>query len=98
MEGFTKDLLEKAKEAKQAKEVEEEIKDYFKECLGIQLEDSPQVLEEYLYLEFEDLSYGSEVKFRLQYLYDRKHFLSMGKGDRMLFILSAFVNWRFGKK
>ena len=78
--------------------VKKEIKDYFQNCLNIELEDSPQILENYLYLEFEDASSGSEIKFRLSYPYDKKHFLSMGKKDRILFILSDFISGRFGEE
>lgn len=76
--------------------LKEEIKDFFQKALNIELVDSPQILEKYLYLEFEDQT-GGERKFRISYPIDLPHFIMMEKGDRMLFILTAIVRGAYGQ-
>ena len=76
--------------------LKQEIKEYFKIAIKVELEDSPQILDDYLYLEFED-KIGNEVKFRMDYPLDKKHFMDMQKGDRMLFILTNFMRFYFSE-
>lgn len=76
--------------------LEKEIKEYFKNAMNIELEDSPQILDDYLYIEFDNDSIGG-TKFRISYPLDKKHFLDMNKADRMLFILTAIMRKKFGE-
>ena len=80
------------------RQLELEIKEFFSEVLNIELEDSPQILDTYLYLEFDDYCNGGEIKFRLPYPQGRQHFLEMDIHDKMIFIVFAFMKSRYGNK
>lgn len=62
------------------KRVKEELINDFDEGFDIQFTDSPQILEEYLYLEYRGLN--GDVKLRIPYAKDREHFLNMYTFDR----------------
>lgn len=75
--------------------IKQEIKQYFKVAMKIELEDSPQILDDYLYIEFYNHRMG-DMKFRIPYPVDKEAFLEMNKSDRMLFVLTAIMRVRFG--
>ena len=76
--------------------IKEELKDAFKLAMGIVLIDSPQILEDYLYLEFEDRS-GKEIKLRISYPNSLDAFLRMKKKDRLLFISVCVIRSLVGE-
>ena len=76
--------------------VKKEIREYFKIAMKIELEDSPQILDDYLYIEFDNYAI-SDMKFRIPYPIDKEAFLEMNKADRMLFILTAIMRAKFGE-
>jgi len=78
------------------KQIEKEIYNFFKEALKIELEDSPQILNDYIYFEFEGRD-GGDVKFRLYYPETKELFVEMNKTKRMFFILSCFVRVEHGQ-
>jgi len=73
-----------------------QIRKYFKKTLGIVLEDSPQILNKYLYLEFEDRN-GIEQKIRIPYgKQGLIGFLKMSKKERFLFIMEQIIHYECG--
>ena len=77
--------------------IEKEIKDCFKNDTGIALENSPQILDDYLYIEFDNDLVGA-VKYRIPYPLDKNHFVNMDKAERVLFILTMMVRMEFGEE
>lgn len=77
---------------KNENKVKKEIKDFFKEILFIELDDSPQFLDNYLYLEFWDKN-NIQHKFRIPYPKDKKHFLSWTEYNRSLFIALVILKF-----
>ena len=77
---------------------EEEIKDFIREWFmsqfGIELEDSPQILDNYLYLEFESGNSGTK-KYRL-YFTNRTDFLNLNHSDMKLWILEFIFQMTMG--
>jgi len=69
--------------------VENEITHFFKQNFGIELEDSPQVLDNYLYLEF--WHRGKEIKIRAAYPIDVENFLRMGTYAREHFVMKEVL-------
>lgn len=70
-------------------QVTEEIRYFFYFEFGIELEDSPQILDEYLYLEF--WARGREFKFRIDYYEDLHNFLYLDRYDREYIIMKAIM-------
>jgi len=78
-------------------DVEDLIKFYFDERLGINLEDSPQILEEYVYIEFWDDNRGRDRKFRIPYIkFTQDEFLTFEFEKQIKFILEGIVQKTFG--
>ena len=65
--------------------IKEELTNYLEEGFDIELTDSPQILEEDLYLQYWGLD--CDVKLRIPYAVDRKHFLNMHTFDRHQWII-----------
>lgn len=63
--------------------IQDEIHDYFYEAFDVFLDDSPQILKDYLYLEY--WSRERQHKHRIPYPVDREHFFMMD--------IAARTNW-----
>lgn len=70
-------------------QVTEEIRYFFYFKFDIELEDSPQILDDYLYLEF--WARGREYKIRMRYEKDLKNFLYLDIYDREYIIMEAVM-------
>ena len=75
--------------------LENAIQEYFDIRLGIQLEDSPQINEEYVYLEFEDRQ-GNDRKIRARYTNTFVGFLSAPFDSQIKFLLEKIVQDAYG--
>ena len=75
-------------------EVKEFIHEWFISQFGIELEDSPQILDTYLYLEFESGNYGTR-KYRL-YFMNKTDFLNLSQSDMKLWILESIFQMTMG--
>lgn len=75
--------------------LENAIKEYFDVRLGIMLEDSPQILNEYIYLEFEDRQ-GNNRKIRARYKQTSISFLSASFDSQIRFLLEEIVRDAYG--
>ena len=64
--------------------LELDIKQYFKRNFNLELQDSPQVLNNYLYLEF--WLFSRQIKLRLYYPLDREDFMNWTAGNRFNWI------------
>lgn len=71
-------------ELKTEGEIKREIKDYFASQFLVELVDSPQILDEYFYLEFDGAK--GDVKMRLPYETNKEDFLAMSSEDRFNWI------------
>lgn len=60
--------------------VKNEIFEYFLDTFDIELEDSPQILGSYLYIQYWALD--RDVKLRIPYPVNKGHFLSMSETQR----------------
>ena len=71
-------------------QVTEEIRYFFYFEFDIELEDSPQILDDYLYLEFWHA--GRQTKIRIPYTEDVDTFLEMDMYDREYFIMREVLD------
>lgn len=71
-------------------DIEEEIRDYFSEAYEISLNDSPQILNDYLYIEYWGLD--RDVKLRIPYPVNKEHFIKMNSVDRNVWISLQVLN------
>ena len=60
--------------------VKNELFEYFLDAFDIELEDSPQILDSYLYIQYWGLD--GDVKLRIPYPVDKEHFLFMNGTQR----------------
>lgn len=70
-------------------QVVEEIRYFFYFEFDIELDDSPQILEEYLYLEF--WTRGRQFKIRIKYYEDMENFLYLDQYDREHIVMKAVM-------
>lgn len=75
-------------------EKKELIREWFLYEFGIELEDSPQILDDYLYLEFESGNSGTK-KYRLHFN-DREEFLNLTHTETKLWILTYIFEMTMG--
>lgn len=75
--------------------LENAIKEYFDVRLGIELEDSPQINQEYVYLEFED-RLGNDRKIRARYTNTYAGFLLLPFDEQIKFLLEQIVRDAYG--
>lgn len=75
--------------------LENAIKEYFDVRLGIELEDSPQINQEYVYLEFED-RLGNDRKIRVRYTNTYAGFLLLPFDEQIKFLLEQIVRDAYG--
>ena len=75
--------------------LENAIKEYFDVRLGIELEDSPQINQEYVYLEFED-RLGNDRKLRARYTNTYAGFLLLPFNEQIKFLLEQIVRDAYG--
>ncbi len=67
----------------------------FQHLYGILLQDSPQLLDDYIYIEFEDAN-GNDLKFRIPYPHDKYDFImNTTATNQILHILSNIVKQHF---
>lgn len=89
--------IEKREKSLRIQDTEDLIKFYFDEKFGINLEDSPQILEEYIYIEFWDDNRGRDRKFRIPYIkFTQDEFLTFEFEKQIKFILEGMVQKTFG--
>lgn len=89
--------IEKREKNLRIQDTEDLIKFYFDEKFGINLEDSPQILEEYVYIEFWDDNRGRDRKFRIPYIkFTQDEFLTFEFEKQIKFILEGMVQKTFG--
>ena len=69
--------------------VKDEITRFFMQNFDIELQDSPQVLNEYLYLEF--WHRGKQIKVRAEYPIDVENFLRIGVYAREYFVMKEVL-------
>lgn len=69
--------------------VADEIAQFFMQNFDIELQDSPQVLNEYLYLEF--WHRGKQIKVRAAYPIDVENFLRIGVYAREHFVMKEVL-------
>jgi len=75
---------------KRIKQVRNEISRYFLKTFNIELEDSPQILDEYLYLEYSNSN--GDVKLRIPYDNGcRECFLDMDHDHRIFWVMSMVL-------
>lgn len=70
-------------------QVVEEIRYFFYFEFDIELDDSPQILKEYLYLEF--WTRGRQFKIRIKYDEDMENFLYLDQYSREYIIMKAVM-------
>lgn len=69
--------------------VADEIAHFFRRNFDIELEDSPQILDKYLYLEF--WHRDKQIKVRATYPVDAENFLRIGAYARELFVMKEVL-------
>lgn len=89
--------IEKREKSLRIQDTEDLIKFYFDEKFGINLEDSPQILKEYVYIEFWDDNRGRDRKFRIPYIkFTQDEFLTFEFEKQIKFILEGIIQKTFG--
>lgn len=70
--------------------VKNELFEYFLDAFDIELEDSPQILDSYLYIQYWGLD--GDVKLRIPYPVDKEHFLFMNETQRNYWVNTQILS------